>query len=196
MKIDQIRPMFILGAFLIILLFGMNVKATTSLSDVSIPLAVDRDQPIPISITVTSDIEIRNVSVSYQREDWIGPLPVDLLLMNGTTTNGTWAGEIPAQEWGGIITCTILAYGPDPDNYLAKHPSEGFISVEIEGAKSGFPWKWVIVGGFLVFVFIAAELAFKPGLYRRTGREKARALEEEDRRKAEEEEKTENDKPK
>lgn len=195
MKINQ-KAMFFLGTFLLILLVSsISANAITSFSDVSIPGTVDRDQPIPISVYITSDVEIRNVSVSYQREDWIGPLPVYLVLVNGTSTNGTWTGEIPAQEWGGTITCSVLAYGPNPDNHLAKHPSVGFTTIEIEGAESGFPWKWVIIAAFLVVVFIATELAFKPGLYRPTGRERARALEEEDRRKAREEaEKAESEK--
>ena len=67
---------------------------------------------------------------------------------------------------------------------LVSYPPTGKYGIEIDGpSPSTFPWNWVFIGAFLLVVFIATELAFKPGFYRRTGRDKARALEEEDRQK-------------
>ena len=168
------------------LLSSVSVEAEVTFSGISIPVTADRGQPIPVSVNIVSDTEVYNVEVHYERENWVVPVSQNLTLVNGTRTNGTWAGEIPAQEWGGELTVNSITADD------AIHTID--LTIEIEGAESGFPWKWVIIGAFLVVVFIATELAFKPGFYRPTGRERARALEEEDRRKAQEEaEKTESE---
>lgn len=146
--------------------------------DVSAPQSAQTGVPIPISATITSDVPVTLVQVYYEREDWIAPVAIMLNMTGGDSQNGTWSGEIPSQEWGGAIEYSIVVN----DGQAYYPPFPGKLVIEVEGpTESTFPWMWVILGGFLVFVFIATELIFKPGFYRPTGRERARALEEEDR---------------
>jgi len=135
--------------------------------------------PIPVSVKVTDSENVSSVQLLFEREGYAWPSTVDMELTNGTLANGTWSGTIPAQEWGGTLTFRIIA-----NDGITRYPVEGSQSIEIDGpSESTFPWKWLIIGLFLVVVFIATELAFKPGVWRPTGRQRARALEEEDRRK-------------
>jgi hypothetical protein len=181
----RIRLLAIAFCFLCIGAVGANPV----LHDVSVPGNAETGAPIPVSVNVTSDVPVELVQIYYQREDWISPLAVILNLTEGDAYNGTWSGALPAQEWSGSVEYSIVVN--DGLGYYPPFPGKEVI--EIEGpTESHFPWVWVIIGGFLVFVFIATELIFKPGFYRPTGRERARALEEEDRlREMEEAEKAE-----
>lgn len=165
--------------------FSFASQATPAFSDVSVQSSAESGEPIPVSANLTSTVPVEFVRVFYQREEWINPLDVHLNLTGGDETNGTWTGQIPAQEWGGTLEYSIVV-----NDGLAYYPAQGKYTIEIEGpSQSTFPWKWVIIGAFLAVVFIATELAFKPGFWRSTGRDKARALEEEDRLKEMEESK-------
>ncbi len=165
----------------------MNAMAAPQFSEVSIPNNAEATLPIPVSLNIINEVNVSAVFIHHEMEGDAWPTPTELYLVNGSKTNGTWSGEIPAQNRDGTLTCSILVFGSDPDHYIAKYPAQGYETIELEGAPSDFPWSWVIIIGFLAIVLIATELAFKPGFWRPTGRERARALEEEDRRKAREE---------
>ncbi|KYK27674.1 MAG: hypothetical protein AYK23_02135 [Candidatus Proteinoplasmatales archaeon SG8-5] len=161
-----------------------GVLAVPVFQEVSIPETAQTEEPIPISVSITSDVPVDIVQFFYQQEDWIHPISIILDRSSGDEHNGTWSGIIPAQEWGGALEYSIVVNGGEA--YYPPFPGKEIITID-GPTPSNFPWSWVVIGGFLIFVFIATELAFKPGFYRPTGRQRAKALEEEDRRKEMEE---------
>jgi len=127
--------------------------------------------------------ESYEVVLFYELEEGAYPIKIQLSLSAGNYTNGTWFGEIPAQEWGGTIKVSVVV-----DNGIARYPTQGTVSIIVEGPRpSKMSFNLVFLVIFLIIAFIAIELAFKPGFWRPTGREKARKLEEEDRKREEEE---------
>jgi hypothetical protein len=187
---------FLIGLFALSILFSsIHATAAPQFTDVSIPNNAEAPLPIPVSVNITSEVNISGVFIHHEMEGDAWPTPTELNLINGSGMGGTWSGEIPARNRDGTLTYSILVFGSDPDYYIAKYPSQGYATIVLEGAPSDVPWSLIIIIGFLAFVLIATELAFKPGFWRPTGREKARALEEEDRRKAEEKEEPSNENP-
>ena len=186
MRIERNRHVHaaLIGLFLFcVMVSGQGVLANPSFSNASTPRMAEAGQPIPIAISITDQVNITYVQVYYEREGDAFPSISDLNLTDGTRMNGTWSGEIPPQKWECTLTCSIIV-----DDGLAKYPAQGSFFIDVDGpSPSTFPWNWVIIGAFLAVAFIATELAFKPRIWRPTGRERARALEEEDRRKALEE---------
>lgn len=171
-------PAILILSFIFI---GFATSAAPEFADVQIPGTGDGSQPIPVSVNLTSDVPVSEVRLFYEMEGWAYPIIAYLFRTNGTATDGTWSGEIPPLNEGGTLRCSIIV---DVDGGIARYPAEGTVSIDVEGPGKGFPWMWVVIAGFLAFVFVATELIFKPGIYRPTGRERVRALEEKDRKKA------------
>jgi len=125
------------------------------------------------------------VALYYEQWESAYPVKVQMSLLAGNYTDGAWFAELPAQEWGGTVTCSVVV-----DNGAARYPSQGTVAITIDGpSRSKITSEMILLAVFLVIAFIALELAFKPGFWRPTGRERARKLEEEDRKKEEEEKK-------
>ena len=170
--------------FLVILLFSWNAFAAPVISNASIPQNGQAGSPIPVYVNTTSyNNDSYEVALFYELEEGAFPVKILLLLSAGNYTNGTWFGEIPAQEWGGTIEVSVVV-----DNGIARYPAQGTVSINVEGPRpSKISFELVFLVIILIIAFIVFELAFKPGFWRPTGREKARKLEEEDRKKEEEE---------
>jgi hypothetical protein len=105
------------------------------------------------------------------------------LWLSRRETNGRWIFGIPSQSWKGKVECRITAW----DNASASTQYNAIIEIIGDDPPKPFPWNWVLIIAFLGVALVVTELVFKPGLYRATGREKAKALEEEDRRREQEE---------
>jgi hypothetical protein len=177
-------PRAVIAPMLCLILLTATARALPVIDNVSIPSSADASKPIPVFVNVTSEDYAFEVIFCYQRPT--DPLPSyeSLYLSTGDHTNGTWYGEVEAQIWNGTLSCWVVAKDNTGET---RHPSTGGFTVFLEGEKeSTFPWNLVAIVGFVFVAFILTELAFKPGLYRKTGRQKARELEEEDRRREEE----------
>jgi hypothetical protein len=148
------------------------------------PASADAGQPIHILVNISSPVQIREVGgvVLYYRnpgtgqEDW-----VFMNLTVGSLTDGTWSYDIPAQPWAGQLQC--YAEATDNGGLTGRYPASGYHAIELVGeeAPKPFPWNIAIIVCFLAVALIFTELAFKPGVYRQTGKDKARRLEEDDR---------------
>ncbi len=171
--------------FLIITLLSNSVSAAPAISIVEMPSSAEAGQAIHVEIAITSLAPISDLSdavVLYYknpgtgREDWIF-----LNLTGGNLSDGTWSCDIPAQPWSGELRCDVTAMDVHGD--YAYFPTSGYHVIVLVGedAPKPFPWNIAIIVCFLAVALIFTELAFKPGLYRTTGRDKARKLEEEDR---------------
>jgi hypothetical protein len=167
-----------------ILLSSFNAFAAPAISDASIPQNCQTASPIPVYVNTTSyNNDSYEVAVFYELEESAYPVKIQLSLSAGNYTDGTWFCELPAQEWGGTIKVSVVV-----DNGIARYPAQGTVSITVEGPRpSKISSGLILLVIFLIFAFVAIELAFKPGFWRPTGREKARRLEEEDRKREEEE---------
>ena len=143
---------------------------------VDYPFNADAEQPVPIFVNITSDISVDEVLLT-----WTNPANGNLNNedMNLTSGNGTWYFEIPAQTYKGSLNVNIIAY-----DISGASASYDFI-INLEGPEPAkeFPWNIVVIVVFLAVTLVATELIFKPGFYRPTGRQRAQALEEEDRKR-------------
>ncbi len=151
--------------------------------DLDIPYIADAEQNISIFVNITSDLPVNEVILTYVNPS-NGLLNNEFMnLSSGTNTNGTWYFEIPPQKYKGTLELWILA--SDISGASARLPSTGSYDIELEGPEPSkpFPWNIVVIVAVLAIVLIVTELIFKPGFYRPTGRQKAQALEEEDRKK-------------
>jgi hypothetical protein len=177
--------------FLIMTLFVPEIMAAPVFVSTGIPSTVQSGEPIHIIIEINSTTPIRDglegVVLYFKiadtgQEDW-----VTMNLTSGNLTNGIWTYDIPSQSWEGSLECRITA--KDNSGFSTQYPASSNAIIEIIGDEppEPFPWNWVIIIAFLGIAFVVTELVFKPGFYRATGREKAKALEEEDRRREEEE---------
>jgi hypothetical protein len=183
MRTSSTLKLLIFVMIIIVLAFIGQVKAIPVISQISFNPTANSGEPINITVHIKDVVDVSKVQIFYEMEDTAFPFDVEMDLVDGTLTNGTWSGSIPAQQWGGTLTFRIIT-----NDGIARYPSEGSLTIKVDGpSESSFPWKWIIIGAFLVVVFIATELAFKPGIWRPTGRQRAQALEEEDRRKEQEE---------
>ncbi len=143
--------------------------------DVDYPSVADASEPVNIEVHISPEKQVNEVFLSYENPS-SGDYYTDY---NSTPTNGTWIFVIPPQNYEGSLDVEIKA---DITGYSTSYPVDEF-TIEFEGPEKEkpFPWNIVLMVGFLAIALIATELIFKPGFYRPTGREKARALEEEDR---------------
>ena len=165
----------------------VSAMAVPAFTSTGIPSTGDAGQPIHVSVNLTSDVPVRDVLLVYNNPS-IGQLSYEYMsLADGNETSGVWFFDIPAQPWEGCVECRITVR--DNSGASSQYPASGNAIIEILGDEQPkpFPWKWVIIIAFLAVVLVLTELAFKPGFYRPTGRERARALEEEDRKREQEE---------
>ena len=105
----------------------------------------------------------------------------------GNRTNGTWHYEIPPQIYKGSLRLRLFA-DDIAGNRTYLPGNTGYLNINLEGPEpvKEFPWNIVLIVIVLSITLIATELIFKPGFYRPTGRQRAKALEEEDRRREQE----------
>jgi hypothetical protein len=174
--------------FVLICILLPTVKAAPQLSGTGIPSTAQAGQPIPISINITSDFSVLEVLLTINN-----PYSIEIMtLSEGNDTCGTWTFEIPAQPWKSQMEFSIKARDNNGSSYYPNR--DGYSTIEILGddPPKPFPWNWVLIIAFLGVAFVLTELVFKPGFYRATGREKAKALEEEDRKREQEESEKEN----
>ena len=151
--------------------------------DPEIPSIADAEQPIHIFVNVTSDLPVNEVLLTYVNPS-NGLLNIEYMnLSSGNNTNGTWYFEIPLQKYKGSLETWIIA--SDISGASTRYPSTGSYDIWLEGPEptKPFPWNIVIIVAVLAVTLFATELIFKPGFYRPTGRQRAQALEEEDREK-------------
>ena len=159
--------------------------------DTDIPRTADANETIDIFVNITSNQPIDEVNLYYENTA-NGSFNVESMVnISGTPTNGTWHFAIPPQAYKGSLDVWILA--SDISGASTRYPSTGSYEIEIDGPERAkpFPWNIVIMVAFLAIVLIATELIFKPGFYRPTGRQRAQALEEEDRKRELEEQENE-----
>lgn len=163
-------------------------------TNTGIPDTTDAGQSIQIWVNITSDMPIYEVLLYYTNPTTGQENYEIMTLSEGNTTSGRWAFDIPAQSWKSEVECRITAR--DNSGASSQYPASGNAIIEIQGDEQpkAFPWNWVIIIAFLGVVLVLTELIFKPGFYRPTGRERARALEEEDRKREQEEAEKQNEK--
>ena len=151
--------------------------------DIDYPVNADAEQPVHIFVNVSSELPVDELLLTYLN-------PSNDLLYNeymnqtsGNETNGTWHFEIPAQKYKGSLEIWIIASDISGDS--SRYPVSGAFTIQLDGPEPArpFPWSIVVIVAFLAVTLVATELIFKPGLYRPTGRQKAKALEEEDRKR-------------
>jgi len=178
-------PVLFTVTLLVIMVLPCFAAAEPLIEPLSLPGTADASEPIPVFVNVSSQDYVYEVILSYRRPGDALPSYEYLYLTSGDNANGTWTGAIPEQIWEGSLNCHVIA----KDNTgQSRYPAQGSITIQLEGEPpSTFPWHIVIMVVGLIIVFVLTELAFKPGLYRKTGRERAEILEEEDRLRAEEE---------
>ena len=170
-------------ALLLAVLILLPSATALPLVDSDIPVNADATQPIPIFINVTSDLPVDQVLISYVNPE-NNNLVNDLMSFHsGNQTNGTWNYTVPRQNWKGTLEVWIII--SDISGASVRVPSTGYVTINLEGPEKPkpFPWSIVLIVGFLAVALIATELIFKPGLYRKTGRQRAAELEEEDRKR-------------
>ncbi len=143
----------------------------------------DAEQPVHIFVNATSELPVYDILLTYIN-------PANGLLYNeymnltsGNKTNGTWHFEIPPQRYKCSLDVWIIA--SDISGASTRYPASGGFTIQLDGPKpvKPFPWNIVIIVVFLGITLVATELIFKPGVYRPTGRQRAKALEEEDRKR-------------
>ena len=169
---------FALAALVIFAALSQLASAAPPFEDVGIPAKAEAGAPIPVYVNMSSEQGIQSVWLHYDNSTYSSAR--EMSLESGNSTRGTWHCEIPAQTWKGVVEWRLTArFGNGSLNY----PESGYGQIEIEGKNppKPFPWNIVVTVAFLGVVLVLTELAFKPGVYRKTGRERAMELEEEDR---------------
>jgi len=171
--------------FLMAVIFLHGAAAEPVFVSTDIPQVVDAGQPITVVVNITSQQPVMSVWLT------LNPASPDygyfqMNLTSGNETSGSWTYVIPARPWGGHIDYFITARDNSGDS--SQYPASGTSGIEITGEEppKQFPWNIVIIVVFLGVVLVLTEFIHKPGLYRPTGRERARKLEEEDRKREEE----------
>lgn len=148
-----------------------------------IPRTANANETVWVFVNITSSTEdIYEVLLSYTN-------PANSNQMDersyepeaGNKTNGTWSFSIPAQTYKGTLEVSILA--TDNSGVSTRYPANGYYTITLDGPEKSkpFPWNLVLIVAFLAVTLVVTELIFKPGVYRPTGRQRAAALEEEDR---------------
>ena len=177
------------------LVFYVPGASATPVMDIDYPVNADAEQPIHIFVNITSDLPVyrggvngtgSGVLISYTNPSNNIPCYDYMELISGSETNGTWTFEIPPQLYKGTLEVSISASDISGDSTPMPPP---IFNINLDGPEPArsFPWSIVIMVAFLGIVLVATELIFKPGVYRKTGRQRAKALEEEDRKRESEE---------
>ena len=165
------------------LTFCIPAASAAPVMRIDYPANADAEQPVHIFVNTTSELPMDEVLLTYVN-------PANDLLYNeymnqtySNGTNGTWHFEIPAQRYKGSLEVWIIA--SDISGASTRYPTTGGFTILLDGPEPvrSFPWNIVIIVIFLGITLVATELIFKPGFYRPTGRQRAKALEEEDRKK-------------
>ncbi len=167
--------------FCVPLTFYAPVVSAVPVMDIDYPVSANANEPIHIFANVTSDQTVKSVSIWYinstsgNRYDDLFTPPA------GNNTNGTWTYTIPPMIYEGVLEFHVSS----ADNTSSTPEPSPALYINIEGPEPAkpFPWNIVVIIAFLAVTLVATELIFKPGVYRKTGREKAIILEEEDRKK-------------
>ncbi len=161
----------------------LNASAVPVFSRLGIPQTADAGQPIPVFVNLTSDVEIYEVRISYTNTiSGISQTWIEMNRTSGDNNTGTWSYMIPAQSWESSLNCIITA----KDISGSSSQRSATIAIIGESEPKPFPWNIVLIIIFLGVVLVLTELTFKPGIYRKTGRQRARDLEEEDMRQEQE----------
>lgn len=174
---NKLAPVLIL----IILLPG---AAGIPVMQSDIPVHADAGLPIHIFVNITSEEPVSHVQIYYVNPRDNIDYYDEMNMSSGNSTNGTWTFVIPPQGYEGTLDVRVFARDAG-GNYSYVPSKTGYVTVSLDGpgpAKQ-FPWNIVFLVGFMAIVLVATELVFKPGFYRKTGRQRARELEEEDRKK-------------
>ena len=150
--------------------------------DIDYLVNANAEDPIHIFVNITSDQPVDYVAIWYINSTSGNRYDDFMTFASGNSTNGTWNYTIPPMVYEGTLEFHVSAsdiYGSStPEPAPALH-----ISLDGPEPTKPFPWNIIIIVAFLAVTLVATELIFKPGLYRPTGRQKAKALEEEDRKK-------------
>lgn len=165
-------------AFALVILCALpqSAWAVPQISPVDLPSSAETGVSIPIRVNITSDLPIQTVWFNYENATTGAFGGIGAMVYN--ETSGLWSYDIPPQSWKSEMRCTIKV----TDTHDTAQYSFTIVILGEEEPKV-FPWSLVITIIFLGVVLVLTELAFKPGLYRKTGREKAKELEEEDRKR-------------
>jgi len=171
--------MAVFAVFAVLIFLTPCANAKPEFTDISIPSMAESGQPIRISVNLTSAIPLKEDGVRFicynqsDKRTYISPMT----LASGNLTSGAWEFEVPAQEWKTQLNCRIEATDISGSSSIIT------ADIDISGASPprDIPWGLIIMVGFLAIAFILTELAFKPGTYRPTGRQRSEILEEEDR---------------
>ena len=157
----------------------VSTASAAPVMDIDYPANADAEQSVHIFVNITSEPPVDEVLLVYENPSNGLRYYEDMNMTAGNETNGTWYFEIPAQIYKGSLNLNVLV--TDISGVSANHD----FNINLEGPKlvKSFPWNIVIVVVFLGITLVATELIFKPGFYRPTGRQRAAALEEEDRKK-------------
>ena len=168
-------------AIILAMILIMPCAAAEPVMGPDIPETADAAGPVWIFVNITSEPPINTVTISYQNTGDGNLFIENMELAQGNTTSGTWRYGIPAQNYQGTLEISILA--TDISGSSSRYPATGSQYIALEGPekKQPFPWNLVLIVGFLAVALIGTELLIKPGLYRKTGRQRARELEEQDR---------------
>ena len=150
--------------------------------EVDYPVNADAEQPIHVFVNITSSLPVDEVSITYTNPSNNIRYDYFMELISGNETNGTWTFEIPPQTYKGTLELSIYAVDISGSSTPTPPP---IYNINLEGPEPAkpFPWGIVIMVAFLAVTLVATELIFKPGVYRKTGRQRARELEEEDRKR-------------
>ena len=172
-------------AFIMVLLMLLPCLPTANavpVMDIDYNANADAEQPIYIFVNITSTLPVAEVSISYTNPSNNIRFDDYMELVSGNETNGTWTFEIPPQVYKGTLEVSISASDISGESTPAPPP---IFNINLDGPEPArqFPWGIVIVVAFLGITLVATELIFKPGVYRKTGRQKAKELEEEDRKR-------------
>ena len=170
-----------IGTILLIISLCIPSAQAVPEIDVDLPYTADAEFPINVTVNVVSELNISHVNIYYENPSNGNYYNYPMNLTAGNLTNGTWYFSIPPQNYKGTLDVWIDAR--DISGVSDRYPSTGSFDIELEGPEPAkpFPWNIVIIVAFLAVTLIATELIFKPGFYRPTGRQRAQALEEEDR---------------
>jgi hypothetical protein len=163
-----------------------NATAAPVILNTGVPASAPAGQPFNLSVTIRSSTSYLDTTITYRNPDTGDGGTLDMVLASGSYSDGVWSCEVPAPSWQGTIEYQIKASDGIAPTYFPGVVEFGQIEIIGEEKPSEIPWHLVIMFVFLGVVLVLTELAFKPGVYRRTGRERARALEEEDREREQE----------
>ena len=180
-SLKQSKPVIVFIIIFLMIALCVPRASAVPVLDPDIPYIADAEQPIDIFVNITSDLPINEVLLTYENPS-NGLLNIEYMNMtSGSETNGTWHFAIPSQTYKGSLDLWVQA--SDISGASTRYPSTGSYDIELEGPEPSkpFPWNIVVIVAFLAVVLIATELIFKPGFYRPTGRQRAEALEKEDR---------------